>query len=132
MFSLTIIYWLIVIVLCLIFFFEMRHSLHRSSETNRLIEKYINDLQNKELIEEIYCYCLSDFKLRRIMKNYKITRDDIGKLYQKLLLWGNFRKGRRFVPISSFFYVYTLEYLIKNKNEDAKNLTMRCMNFFHI
>ena len=128
----TIIYWLIVIVLCLIFFFEMRHSLHRSSETNRLIEKYINDLQNKELIEEIYCYCLSDFKLRRIMKNYKITRDDIGKLYQKLLLWGNFRKGRRFVPISSFFYVYTLEYLIKNKNEDAKNLTMRCMNFFHI
>lgn len=132
MFSLSIIYWLIVIVLCLLFFFEMHHSLHRSSETNRLIEKYIHDLQNKELIEEIYQYCQSDFKLRRIMKNYQITQADLGKLYQKLLLWGNFRKGRRFVPISSFFYVYTLEYLIKNKNEDAKKLTMRCMNFFHI
>ena len=66
------------------------------------------------------------------MKKYQISPDDIEALYQKLIIWGNYRKGRRFVPISSFFYVYTLEYLIKNKNEDAKKLTMRCMNFFHI
>ena len=126
------IYLIILFLLAVLFLFEMRHSLRRSSETNRLITKYIDDRQNKELIGEIYRYCLSDFKLRRIMKKYQISPDDIEALYQKLLIWGNFRKGRRFVPISSFFYVYTLEYLIKNKNEDAKKLTMRCMNFFHI
>ena len=126
------IYLIILFLLAVLFLFEMRHSLRRSSETNHLITKYIDDRQNKELIGEIYRYCLSDFKLRRIMKKYQISPDDIEALYQKLLIWGNFRKGRRFVPISSFFYVYTLEYLIKNKNEDAKKLTMRCMNFFHI
>ena len=126
------IYLIILFLLAVLFLFEMRHSLRRSSETNRLITKYIDDRQNKELIGEIYRYCLRDFKLRRIMKKYQISPDDIEALYQKLLIWGNFRKGRRFVPISSFFYVYTLEYLIKNKNEDAKKLTMRCMNFFHI
>ena len=126
------IYLIILFLLAVLFLFEMRHSLRRSSETNRLITKYIDDRQNKELIGEIYRYCLSDFKLRRIMKKYQISPGDIEALYQKLLIWGNFRKGRRFVPISSFFYVYTLEYLIKNKNEDAKKLTMRCMNFFHI
>lgn len=126
------IYLIILFLLAVLFLFEMRHSLRRSSETNRLITKYIDDRQNKELIGEIYRYCLSDFKLRRIMKKYQISPDDIEALYQKLIIWGNFRKGRRFVPISSFFYVYTLEYLIKNKNEDAKKLTMRCMNFFHI
>lgn len=126
------IYLIILFLLAVLFLFEMRHSLRRSSETNRLITKYIDDRQNKELIGEIYRYCLSDFKLRRIMKKYQISPDDIEALYQKLLIWGNFRKGRRFVPISSFFYVYTLEYLIKNKNEDAKKLTMHCMNFFHI
>ena len=126
------IYLIILFLLAVLFLFEMRHSLRRSSETNRLITKYIDDRQTKELIGEIYRYCLSDFKLRRIMKKYQISPDDIEALYQKLIIWGNFRKGRRFVPISSFFYVYTLEYLIKNKNEDAQKLTMRCMNFFHI
>ena len=126
------IYLIILFLLAVLFLFEMRHSLRRSSETNRLITKYIDDRQNKELIGEIYRYCLNDFKLRRIMKKYQISPDDIEALYQKLLIWGNFRKGCRFVSISSFFYVYTLEYLIKNKNEDAKKLTMRCMNFFHI
>ena len=58
--------------------------------------------------------------------------EDMEKIYQKLLLWGNFHKGRRFVPITSFLYVYTLNYLCQHKDGDAKELTMKCMNFLHI
>lgn len=123
---------ILLILLCFVFLLEMYHSLKRSSEACRLIETYRDDLQNKKLIEEIYHYCQKDWKLRRIVKANDVTTSDIEKIYQKLLEWGNFHKGHRFVPITSFFYVNTFEYLIKHKNDDAKSLTMRCMNALHI
>lgn len=123
---------LLIAILSLIFLLEMRHSLRRSNINSRLIDKYRDDLQNPQLIADIYSCCQQDYKLRRVIKKYQLTQDDIEKLYQKLLLWGNFHKGRRFVPITSFLYVGSLEYLCKHKNDDAKALTMKCMNFFHI
>lgn len=122
----------LLILLCLVFLLEMYHSMKRSSEACRLIETYRNDLQNKKLIEEIYKYCQKDWKLRRIIQANDVTIADIEKIYQKLLVWGNFHKGHRFVPITSFFYVNTFEYLITHKNDDAKSLTMHCMNALHI
>lgn len=123
---------LLIAVLSVIFILEMRHSLRRSNMNSHLIEKYRDDLQNKELLAEIYAYCQQDYKLRRIIAKHSITYDDIEKIYQKLLLWGNFHKGRRFVPITAFLYVCTLDYLGRHKNDDAKALTMKCMNFLHI
>ena len=123
---------LLIAILSIIFLLEMRHSLRRSNMNSHLIEKYRNDLQNKELLTEIYAFCQQDYKLRRIIQKHNITYDDIEKLYQKLLLWGNFHKGRRFVPITAFLYVCTLNYLSQHKNDDAKELTMKCMNYLHI
>ena len=60
------------------------------------------------------------------------TRTDVEMLFQKLLVWANFRKGRRFVPISSFFFAGSLAYLLRNKDAEPKKLAMRMMNFFHI
>ncbi|WP_173435934.1 hypothetical protein [Selenomonas ruminantium] len=123
---------LLIALLSIIFLLEMRHSLRRSNANSRLIEKYRDDLQNKELLAEIYAFCQQDYKLRRIVKKHNLTLEDMEKIYQKLLLWGNFHKGRRFVPITSFLYVYTLDYLCQHKDGDAKELTMKCMNFLHI
>ena len=53
-------------------------------------------------------------------------------LFQKLLLWANFKKGRRFVPISAFFFAGSLAYLLRNKDAEPKRLAMKMMNFFHI
>lgn len=124
--------WLLLAIITICFIWEMRHSINRSAESYRLSQVYQNDLHNKQLIQEIYAYCLKDWKLCRIIRKYDVTPDDIEKLYQKLLLWGNFHKGHRFVPVTSFFYVSTLKYLVTHKNEDAKKLTMTCMNFLHI
>ena len=114
------------------FVFEMRHSMRRSSEAVRLISAYIDDLGNDRLIEEIYSYCCSDFKLRRIMDKHGAGIDDIRRLHNKLMLWGNFRKYNRFIPITSFFYAYSLDYLLEHRDGDAKELTQKMMNFFNI
>ncbi len=123
---------ILLIIISLLFAAEMRHSLRRSAESYRLIQAYRDDLQNPKLITEIYAYCQQDYKLRRIMKKHQVTEADIRSIYQKLLTWGNFHKGHRFVPITSFFYACTLKYLVTHKDGDAKALTMRCMNFLHI
>lgn len=123
---------ILLILLILLFVWEMRHSMHRSSEAVRLIETYIDDLQNPKLITEIHAYCSSDFKLRRILEKHAAEPKDIELLYQKLLIWGNFRKYNRFIPITSFFYAYSLDYLLSHKNDDPKELTQKMMNFFHI
>ena len=118
--------------LILVFWWSMRRSLRRSTITNRLITEYMDKLQDPALIDEIFTYCQQDWRLRRIMKKYEARQEDFKIIYDKLLLWGNFKKGRRFVPISSFFFTTSLEYLLKNQEGDPRKLTMKMMNFFHI
>ena len=120
------------LLLVAIFLLEMRHSMRRSAESVRLISAYMEDLENPRLIEEITAYCNSDRKLRRIMDKHGATAEDIGDIYHKLLIWGNFRKYNRFVPITSFFYAYSLNYLLSHRGEDPKALTQKMMNFLHI
>ena len=119
-------------LLTALFILQMRRSLKRSTLVNSLINEYIDRPNDPALIDTIYAYCTSDWRLRRIMKRYDGTRTDIETLFQKLLVWANFRKGRRFVPISSFFFAGSLAYLLRNKDAEPKKLAMRMMNFFHI
>ncbi len=128
----SLIYIILVVCIGILFFLEMRRSLQRSTITNRLITNYLESPDEKVLIDQIYQYCMKDYKLRHIMIRYQAKQEDLYALHKKLLLWGNFKKGRRFVPISSFFFTSSLEYLLKHKDGDAKKLTMHMMNFFHI
>lgn len=127
----------ILLLLCLallavLFLLQMRRSLKRSTLVNALINEYIDRPDDPALIDQIYAHCTSDWRLRRIMKRYGGTRADIEMLFQKLLIWANFKKGRRFVPISSFFFAGSLAYLLRNKDAEPKRLAMKMMNFFHI
>lgn len=119
-------------LLTVLFLLQMRRSLKRSTLTNALINEYIDRLDDPALIDTLYAHCTSDWRLRRIMKRYGGTREDIEMLFQKLLVWANFKKGRRFVPISSFFFAGSLAYLLRNKDAEPKKLAMKMMNFFHI
>lgn len=119
-------------LLTALFILQMRRSLKRSTLVNSLINEYIDHLDDPALIDTIYTYCTSDWRLQRIMKRYDGTRTDIAMLFQKLLVWANFRKGRRFVPISAFFFAGSLTYLLQNKDAEPKKLAMKMMNFFHI
>ena len=125
---------IVLLSLSTLFVFEMKHSLKRSSVTNELINEYAAELtgpKRQELIAKVYDYCARDRKLKKIIKKYQATEADFMQAYKKLLREADFVKGRRYVPISSFFYVYTLEHILAHPEEDSKKLAMKCLNFFH-
>ena len=115
-----------------VFVFEMIHSLRRSEAAAALVRKYFDDKENPALIDEIFVYCNGDFKLRRVMTKHNAQKEDIARIYNKLRVWGDIKKGRRYVPITSFFYVYALEWLLTHREVDEKETAMKMMNFLHI
>ena len=119
------------VALIVYFMFAIRRSMRMSKASVSLIEKYENDKDNPQLIEEIFAAINSDVLLSRILKQHNATQKDISRLHAKLMKWGDFRKYNRYVPITSFFNVHTLEYLLEHKNDDAKSLTEKMMNHFH-
>ena len=119
------------VALVIYFIFAIRRSMKMSSASVALIEKYENDKDNPQLIEDIFAAINSDVLLSRIVKSHNATPKDISRLHAKLMKWGDFRKYNRYIPITSFFNVRTLEYLLEHKNDDAKSLTQKMMNHFH-
>ena len=127
-------YFLIIILITatIIFIGGTYRALKMSKKSVALIEKYENDKNNPVLIQEIYESLREDFWLNKILKENNATIDDIKVLHKKLMKWGDFRKYNRYVPITSFFNVTALKYLLKHKNDDSKSLTEKMMNHFHI
>ena len=123
---------IMLVALVIYFIFAIRRSMRMSSASVALIEKYEHDKDNPQLIEDIFAAISSDVLLRRILKSHNATPKDISRLHAKLMKWGDFRKYNRYVPITSFFNVHTLEYLLSHKNDDAKSLTQKMMNHFHL
>ena len=127
-------YFLYVMVAALTIFFilEIRRSLRRSKKTVELIDKYWLDKNSPQLIDEMFDFAVKDRRLSKIVEKYNANLDDFAMIYKKLLTWGDFRKYNRFIPITSFFYAGALEYLLSHKNDDAKSLTEKMLNYFHI
>ena len=122
---------ILLILVAIIFFMGIFRAFMMSKKSVALIEKYQNDKKNPQLIQDIFSKLSEDFMLRRILTRHNATVDDIAKLHKKLLIWGDFRKYNRYIPITSFFNKTTLEYLLTHKNDDAKSLTEKMMNHFH-
>ena len=122
---------LLLVALVIYFVYAIRRTLRMSKVSVSLIEKYENDKLNPKLIDEIIAAINDDALLRRIFQRHKATRHDISRLHAKLMKWGDLRKYNRYIPITSFFNVHTLEYLLEHKNDDAKSLTEKMMNHFH-
>lgn len=120
------------VVVTIIFLLGIFRTFRISKISVGLIEKYENDKNNPNLIDEIFSEINKDFFLARVFKKNSATKKDIELLHKKLMKWGDFRKYNRYVPITSFFNVTTLDYLLKHKNENSQALTEKVMNHFHI
>ena len=128
----NIILFLLLLILITIFVIEMRHSLKRSTAVNDITRRYENDADNPALIGEIFAYCQNDRKLAPIIKKYGATEATLTKIFHKLRVWGDIKKGRRYVPVASFFYAYALDWLLRHEDDDEKKMAMKMMNFLHI
>ena len=124
--------YIMVAALTIFFIFEIRRSLRRSKKTVELIDKYWLNKKSPQLIDEMFEFAVNDFRLSKIVKKYNADRTGFALLYDKLLTWADFRKYNRFIPITSFFYAGALEYLLSHKNDEAKSLTEKMLNYFHI
>ena len=130
----AIIYYGFLIIMAILFFIAIRRIMRRDNYLNHLIVLFYDnaEMPQDELIQNIYSYATSDFRLKKIVEKYNATEEDFNEIFNKLVYWANFKKGRRYVPINSFFYVSSLEKILKNKDLEAKPLTMKMMNHFHI
>jgi len=115
------------------FFFAMKRIMRRDNYINGLIMDFFEnqEISKGELLDRMYEYGCRDFRLKKIISKYNATRDDYEKIFDKLIHWANFKKRRRYIPINSFFFVSSLETILKHQDEDAKKLTQRMMNHFH-
>ena len=120
------------IILTIFFVTEIQRSLKRSKKSVELIIKYADDKKNPQLIEDIFEFVNHEKRLSKIVKKYNADKNDFEALHEKLMIWGDFRKYNRYIPITSFFYVSALDYLLEHKDEDPKILTQKMMNYFHI
>lgn len=121
-------------VMVVLFVLCMKRIMRRDNYINNLVIRFYDngELSREDLIKDIYGYAINDFRLKKIVAKYNATEEDFRAIFDKLIYWGNFKKRSRYVPIYSFFYVSSLEKILKNKDEDAKKLTMKMMNHFHI
>ena len=126
------IFFIVLIAATIIFIAGIWRALKMSRKSVELIAKYEHDKNNPALIEEIYSAINSDFVLNKILREHCAKVEDIKILHRKLMQWGDFRKYNRYVPITSFFNRTALKYLLEHKNDDAKSLTEKMMNHFHI
>ena len=111
----------------------MKRIMRRDNYINSLIKAFLEEgsLSKKELLDKMYDYGCHDFRLKRIIEKYHATRQDYEDIFDKLFHWANFRKRRRYIPINSFFFVSSLEKILKHKDMDSKKLTQKMMNHFH-
>ena len=119
------------LIIMIVFFKGMHRALVISQISVKIIKKYEQDKNNPRLIDEIFEVISDDFWLNRILTRNHATKADIKFLHSKLMIWGDFRKYNRYIPINSFFNVSTLDYLLKHKSENAQSLTKKMMEFFH-
>ena len=126
-----ILFTLLLVIVTIIFIAGTYRAFRMSKKSVALIEKYAGDQKNPQLINEIFVTVNEDFFLHRILRKHNATTSDIADLHKKLLKWGDFRKYNRYIPITSFFNVTALEYLLTHKNDDSKSLTEKMMNIFH-
>lgn len=122
---------ILLVLLIALFAFETWHNLKRDRFVVELVDRYEKDLGNPVLVDAIVDFIEHDWKLKRVWRRENGTKDDVRGLIKHLMLWGNMRKGRRFIPITSFFYVGALEYLLRHKDSEPKKLAMRMMQIFH-
>ncbi|ORU00371.1 hypothetical protein D081_0894 [Anaerovibrio sp. JC8] len=129
----NIISYALLIGLIVFFFFTMRRIMRRDNVINELIIGFVDrqTISKEELISRMYQYACNDFRLKGLIKKYNATEEDYTIIFDKLIYWANFKKRKRYIPVNAFFFYGSLKYLLTHKDDEAKPITMKMMNYFH-
>ena len=72
--------FVVLILLTIFFFIEIRRSLLRSKKTVELIDKYWNDKNSPMLIQEIFLFATNDRRLSSVVNKYNASQSDFSNI----------------------------------------------------
>ena len=103
-------------ILFLAFFTNVFQSLGKSTDLARMIQKYKGDYLNPQIIPELYLYCCKHKLLNPIVHRYKANVRDFALIYLYLLAKCRVSYKGHFIPISTFFFAASLDYVLAKKD----------------
>lgn len=129
----TIVYFIVGLII-LFLLKTIFYSSQKSRNLKALIEKYSDNMFDDNVTKDIYVFCMSDDKLKTIMQKHKATHDDISDLYYNLVTTACVKsRDGNFIPISSFAFMSSLDYLLSHKNsKHPDELAIKMMDYFGV
>lgn len=122
----------IIVAIIIIVFICTYPSLSKSNDLSKMIAKYKNDLLNPDCIREIYAYCKNNENLNRICIKHNATLQDFAAVYMYLVASCNVGGGGHLIPISTFFFMSSLDYALSNKNIWTEENNLWLMKYFNL
>lgn len=101
-----------IVVFFLYFFTDTFQSFNKTSDLSKMIKKYSDDYMNPQLIHEIYQYCCNNQFLRPVVRKHNAELGDFAMIYLCLMATCKVSGKGHFVPISTFFFAATLDYVL--------------------
>ena len=126
--------WTVILgILIILFILVLRRIMRRDNYINTLILAFYErgEIERTDLVRKMYDYGTADFMLKRVIAKYNLSYEDYLAMFNKIMSYGNIKKRRRYLPINSFFYVSSLEKLVKFRELSDRDYTMKMMNHFH-
>ena len=100
----------------LYFFMPVLGSFCKSTDLARMIQRYKGDYLNPQIVPELYLYCCKHKLLSPIVHRYKANVGDFALIYLYLLAKCRVSNKGHFIPISTFFFAASLDYVLAKKD----------------
>ncbi len=99
------------------------------------MQKLTNLAKNESasVVNEIYAFCITREYLREVIAKHNATLNDFEKIYHDLMTYCNAESGKMFIPVATFFFASSLEYVLANKiksRADGEKVASTLKNYF--
>lgn len=71
--------------------------------------------KSASVVNEIYAFCITREHLREVIAKHNATPNDFEKIYNDLITYCNAESGKMFIPVATFFFASSLEYVLSNR-----------------
>ena len=71
--------------------------------------------KSASVVNEIYAFCITREHLREVIAKHNATPNDFEKIYNDLMTYCNAESGKMFIPVATFFFASSLEYVLSNR-----------------
>ena len=91
-------------------------SFGKSTDLAGMIQKYKGDYANPQIVLELYQYCYNHKLLSPIVRRYNASVGDFSLIYLYLLSHCPAVGKGHFIPISTFFFAASLDYVLARED----------------